>query len=212
MKPAYVAPDPASGRVGDAAYAAAWARAHELPAESPAYRRQYADVVLLDALMQEGYRLLDVGCGTAGYHRILARHGEVHGIDPIPEMIAIANRFAADFGVRGARYSCCTFEDLPSEPRYDAIRMTGTFGWYRPWPGQEPILTKARSLLRAGGVIAVSYVPADSPLGLAKALLAPGRTVAIRRNRFARMLAAAGFDPLLDLRVGPSVVVLAQAV
>jgi ubiquinone/menaquinone biosynthesis C-methylase UbiE len=51
-----------------------------------------------NALIKPGDSLLDVGCGTgdvAVLAKTRARAGEVHGIDPSPEMIAVARSKAA---------------------------------------------------------------------------------------------------------------------
>src|SRR6476646_9491182 len=50
------------------------------------------------ALIQSGDSVLDVGCGTGEVTlpaKIRAKDGKVYGIDPAPEMIAVARRKAA---------------------------------------------------------------------------------------------------------------------
>ncbi len=206
-----VRPDPRTGRLGDSTYAETYARSHDVDIDSFDYRTDYAELLLLDGLSPEGYSLLDVGCGTAGYHRLLKRQGRVHGIDPIPEMIAHANRFKTESGIRGAEYSCCTFEDFTSTEQYDAIDLRGVYGWYMPWRGKAAILAKVRDLLKPGGLVALSYVPPRSPLSLAKAILFPGRTVLIPRTRFLRMVRAARLVPKFEIRECLSTVLIAGA-
>src|SRR4026209_1424351 len=51
-----------------------------------------------NALIQPGGTVLDVGCGTgevALLAKTRAKAGKVYGIDPAPEMIAVARRKAA---------------------------------------------------------------------------------------------------------------------
>lgn len=55
-------------------------------------------ITLDQALLQPGETLLDVGCGTGGVtipaKRRVGRTGSASGIDPAPEMIAVARRKA----------------------------------------------------------------------------------------------------------------------
>lgn len=206
----FVRPDPARGLIGDAGYAARWAQAHRDVADPVAYRSGYVDLLTLDALMSEGYRLLDVGCGTAGYHRLLARHGSLVGIDPIPEMIETADRFRGEFDVRGAKYLRSTFEEFESTEPFDAIRLTGVYGWYLSWHRRGAVLEKAFRLLKPSGIVLLSYLPPRTLFGVAKAALAPARTKLIFRRRFLAMVTAAGLSPGLELWRGETRVLFAQ--
>ncbi len=207
----FVRPDPAKGQLGDAAYAQHWKAAHQGTADTFDYHSDYLDLLVLDALLKEGYSLLDVGCGTAGYHRLIKRHGSVHGIDVMPEMIEAAEEFKATFGLRDARYTCGRFEDLDSGARYDAIRMPGIYGWYRPWHGQMAILHDLRKKLNSGGTVVVSYVPPATIAQWAKTMLAPHRTVVIPRERFLSMAGKAGFSLEFEIRRRHSVVAFLRA-
>lgn len=160
--------------------------------------------------MPEGYRLLDVGCGTAGYHRLLARQGSLVGIDPIPEMIETAHRFRDEFGIRGADYVRSTFEEFEPTGAFDAIRLTGVYGWYLSWRGRGAILEKTFRLLRPSGVALLSYQPPTSLIAVAKAVLAPARTKVIFRRRFLAMVTAAGLTPMLELWRGESRILFAR--
>ena len=207
----FVRPDPVKDRRGDAAYADHWKKSHEAISDPLGYRADYIDIIALDGLLPEGYRLLDVGCGTAGYHRLLTRHSHVHGIYFMPEMIEVAGKFSVDFGLRDAFYTCCTLEEFESDERYDAIRMPGVYGWYRTWHGQQKILDKLRNLLRPGGIAVVSYVSPSSPIHWAKTLLLPARTVVIPRSKFLGMAAMAGFGTIASMVKGDSTYVFLRA-
>jgi len=206
----FVRPDPGRGQIGDARYAEHYVRSHGEGRNTLDYRSGYVDVLTLDALMPEGYRLLDVGCGTAGYHHLLARHGHVTGIDPIPEMIMAANQFKEEFSVRNSDYACLTFEEFKATEKLDAIRLTGVYGWYLSWHRSAGVLAKAFRLLDPAGIAVLSYVPPKSPVMAAKAILAPARTVVIFRRRFLAMVGASGFVPMFEIRLPHTTVLFAR--
>lgn len=197
----FARPDPGAGQRGDAAYADHWTKSHETVSDPLGYRAGYIDVLALDALLPEGYRLLDIGCGTAGYHRLLTRHGHVHGVDFMPEMIEAAEKFKRDFGIRNAQYTCASFEDFEDSSGYDAVRMPGVYGWYRPWHGQQRIMDRISTLLNPSGIAVLSYVPPTTATMLAKTILAPERTVIIRRSHFERMVRHAAMTALFDIKL-----------
>ena len=210
MTDAFIRPDPARGRPGDAAYARLYATSHRVVADEVAYRAGYLDILTLDGLLPDGYSLLDVGCGTAGYHRLATRAGAILGLDLTPAMIEEAERLRAESGETHRRYVCATFESTPFDEPFDAIRFAGIYGWYRPWHGARDVLARLSGLLRPGGVVAVSYTPPRTPLQGVKAMLAPSRTVLIFRGRFLAMLRGAGLAPLCEIRLPHTVLTFAR--
>lgn len=104
--------------------------------------------------LAEGARVLDVGCGTgrlAGWIAgVVGSSGEVIGIDPLPERIAIAST-----RVPGARFQVGQAEDLgafPSES-LDAVTMSSVFHWVKD---KARALGEVRRVLRAGGKIGMT--------------------------------------------------------
>ena len=78
-------------------------------------RRRATFQALIAAVgVRSGQRVLDVGCGTGYFARLIAhavgRGGLVVGIDPSPAMIRYANRKAAAFG--NCRFQVGTAEAL----------------------------------------------------------------------------------------------------
>ena len=64
--------------------------------------RRLRKETVAQAMIQPGDKVLDVGCGTGEVTllaKIHAKQGSVHGIDPAPEMIAVARRKAARKGL-----------------------------------------------------------------------------------------------------------------
>jgi demethylmenaquinone methyltransferase/2-methoxy-6-polyprenyl-1,4-benzoquinol methylase/phosphoethanolamine N-methyltransferase len=67
------------------------------------------------ALIQPGDSVLDVGCGTGEVTlpaKRRAKHGRVYGIDPAPEMIAVARKKAAHKGLE-VDFRVAVIEALP---------------------------------------------------------------------------------------------------
>lgn len=196
----FIRPDPVRGQLGDIGYARHWEHTHQMVVDPVAYRAGYVDLLVLDSLLPDGYRLLDVGCGTAGYHRLLRRHGLIHGIDPIPEMIEAANRFKDGFGITHATYSCTAFETFDPIERFDAVRLVGTFGWYTSWYGQQHILYKVSKILNNDGIAIVSHVPPANILMTIKAAVALGRTIIFPEKRLQNMASKAGLSAMFVIR------------
>ena len=155
----FTRPDPARGRPGDAAYAKMYSDSHRAIADEVAYRVGYLDILMIDGLLPDGYSLLDVGCGTAGYHRLATRAGAILGLDLTPAMIGEAERLRAETGQTHRRYVCGAFESTSFGEQFDAIRFAGIYGWYRPWHGAQPVLARVAALLRPSGVAVLSYTP-----------------------------------------------------
>lgn len=210
MTDAFIRPDPARGRPGDAAYARMYATSHRAVADDLAYRAGYLDILTIDGLLPDGYSLLDVGCGTGGYHRLATRAGAIVGLDLTPAMIAEAERLRAETGQTHRRYVCGAFESTSFGEQFDAIRFAGIYGWYRPWHGAQPVLARLAALLRPGGIAVLSYTPPRTPAQALKATLAPSRTVLIFRARFLAMLRASGLAPLCEIRLPHTVLTFAR--
>lgn len=64
--------------------------------------RRLRKITIDQALIKPGDSVLDVGCGTGEVTLLAkapAKHGPVYGIDPAPEMIAVARKKAARKGI-----------------------------------------------------------------------------------------------------------------
>ncbi len=203
------APDPVRGRPASAQYAEHYAATHRAPMDL-AYRCGYVDLLVLDQLLAD-YRLLDVGCGTGGYLRLAKHAAEITALDFSDAMIAKARELRAELGLERVNYVRARFEDFEPPAQFDAIRLTGAFGWYQPWPGSAAVLDKARRLLRPGGLLVASHVPPRTPLHHLKSTLAPRRTVVISDAAFHRLTTAAGFAMLFSLMAAASRIVFLRA-
>lgn len=104
----------------------------------------------------DGACVLDVGCGTGRLAAWLARtvvgHGEVIGIDPLPERIAIASTHVPDavFHVGQAENL-----DAHADESLDAVLMSSVFHWIADKP---KALAGVARVLRVGGKLGMTTV------------------------------------------------------
>ena len=165
---------------------------------------------MLDGLLPAGYTLLDVGCGTGGYHRLLRNYGRIVGLDFSREMITLANDLKVRHGLAGVEYRAERFEGYQADAPFDIVNLVGVYGWYVPWHGHSHILHLVTGMLKQDGVACFAYVPPRSVLGFVKSLIFPGKTVNVRKTVIYKMLKAAGFSPLLELGYPHATVVIAK--
>lgn len=110
---------------------------------------------LLEAVeLGPGMELLDVACGTGHATIPAAREGaRVTGIEPSPELLAIARERAADAMVE-IDWVEGEVGELPfEEGRFD--RVVSVFG-HTFWPDHERTAAELRRVCRAGGAIGIA--------------------------------------------------------
>jgi ubiquinone/menaquinone biosynthesis C-methylase UbiE len=126
-------------------------------------RRRSAFQTLIDAAgVQPGQRVLDVGCGTGYFARLLAQsvggEGLVVGVDASPEMINYASRQSR---ARNCRFEVGAAESLgfPAE-QFDLV-VSSLFMHHLPADLQGAALAEMRRVLRPSGtlLIAEAHVP-----------------------------------------------------
>ncbi len=105
--------------VGPAAGYALWSRSYDgemnpvIALEEPVLGELLGDVA--------GRRVLDVGSGTGRWAlRLAAQGAHVTGVEPCPEMLAIARHAAQEQGL-AIDWIATGFGDLPREPAYDLV-------------------------------------------------------------------------------------------
>ncbi|WP_431903556.1 class I SAM-dependent methyltransferase [Micromonospora carbonacea] len=126
------------------------------------HRRGYPPEVL-DALvgafgLGDGDRAVDLGCGTGQLSLPLAaRVGAVVGVDPEPDMLALARRSALDAGVTNAGWLLGSDGDLPTLGRLLGEETVGalTVAVAIHFIDRDTLFRSARPLLRPGGGVAV---------------------------------------------------------
>ena len=153
------------------------------------YRLGYWQLLLLDHIFSKNYSLLDVGCGTAGYHKLLSNCGKITGIDKSKTMINAANQLSKKSeSKRKSTFIKSNFNTWRTTEKYDVVDLSGTFGWYESWHDKEQIIHKGLSLLNKSGILIVSFVPPKTIFQAAKAIFFPSRTVVIKRKKLIEMI------------------------
>lgn len=110
------------------------------------------NIILDNAGVREGSRVLDVACGTGVLIPDYIRRGaDVTGIDISPEMIKLAERKYAGTGVR---FICGDIETADVGQGFDAIVVYNAFPHF---PDPERLITHLSWLLAEGGVLTVAH-------------------------------------------------------
>lgn len=110
--------------------------------------------------MTDGFRYLELGCGLGRSLTTLAAanpKGEFVGVDVNPVHTDIARKEIAAGGIPNARVITADFSSLPDDiGEFDFISLHGVFSWVSP-EVREAVLEIAKSRLKAGGLLLVSY-------------------------------------------------------
>ena len=110
------------------------------------------NIILDNAGVREGSRVLDVACGTGVLIPDYIRRGaDVTGIDISPEMIKLAERKYAGTGVR---FICGDIETVDVGQGFDAIVVYNAFPHF---PDPERLITHLSGLLAEGSVLTVAH-------------------------------------------------------
>ncbi|GIW07542.1 MAG: hypothetical protein KatS3mg060_2347 [Dehalococcoidia bacterium] len=126
-------------------------------------RRTTFQALIAAAGVRPGHRVLDVGCGTGYFARLLARavgpEGLVVGIDPSREMIAYATRKAGH--ARNCEFRVGTAESLDFPAEHFDVVVSSLVLHHLPEDLRVPALREMRRVLQPGGklLVAEAQVP-----------------------------------------------------
>lgn len=190
---------PAKGTDVSDEYADSYGETHKKPIDLE-YAISHSSYLLLDGI-QDQYELLDIGCGTAGYWRLMRRWKQIVGLDYSKKMLAVAREFVDELGLRNVELVHSSFRDYDPGRSFDAI-ISGTFGNYDPLT--KEMFDKLNGMLRPGGVLVLSF---QTPKSVRHAL-----QVLFRRDRlyrypgeFVSFMTRNGFDLKLTTSHAPRI-------
>ena len=157
-------------------------------------------MTLDQALIQAGETLLDVGCGTGGVTipaKIrLGMKGSASGIDPSPEMIAVARRKAQRAGIE-IDFRVGVIEALPFPDETFDVVTASMMMHHLPRHLQVQGLAEIRRALRPGGRILIADMirPSKSfSKRLFRLLVGHGHAIQFDIGDLIRLLKEAGFE------------------
>ena len=194
-----VRPDPTKGIQAGAAYADKYLAHHRSAKVDFDYKVFDLDLLAIDALLDPGYTMLDVGCATGGHLRLAKNHGRIVGIDFSETTIKAANELKAELGIKNVEYVVSRFETFSTDSKFDAVRLSGTFGMYQPWPISLDAIEKAGTLIKENGYVMTTHYLPRNWAHRAKATALPRHTLAITPRRFRAMWEPHGYRCIFSI-------------
>lgn len=127
------------------------------------YPPALADVIAATLNLDGRGRLIDVGCGPGTIAlRLAYLFAEVIGLDPDADMLAEAERRAADLGIANTRWVRALAEDLPAGLGAFRVAM---FAQSFHWMDRDRVAAAVLDMLEPGGAfVQVSTSPAGTPM------------------------------------------------
>jgi len=169
------------------------------------HARRLRDLTVRNALLQSGENVLDVGCGTGGVtipaKLRVGKNGRAAGIDPAPEMIAVARRKASRAGLE-IDFRVGVIESLPfRDATFDAV-TSSLMMHHLPEHLQAKGLAEIKRVLKPGGRLLIADVMHPGPSFLERLtslILHHGHTTQFGIEDLLDLLKKAGFIKIKQL-------------
>jgi 2-polyprenyl-3-methyl-5-hydroxy-6-metoxy-1,4-benzoquinol methylase len=112
----------------------------------------------ITARLEEGVRVLDVGCGAGSALRELARafpHSTFEGYDPSPSAIALARSDTQQEGLTNITYHVAAGEEIPPTPQFDLVL---TLDCLHDMPFPQRALQAIRGCIKPDGIFIIKDI------------------------------------------------------
>lgn len=135
----------------------AFADRYDLHTPPDHYRHDHEYLLALAQDVRSDARILDVGCGTGIFvEKALARGFDAHGLDPAPDMLAVAGCRVAP-----ARLSLGSMQGIDGEQEFDVITaLSWSFNYCQDFDEAQDVLGRFHRALRPGGRVALQLAHA----------------------------------------------------
>jgi 2-polyprenyl-3-methyl-5-hydroxy-6-metoxy-1,4-benzoquinol methylase len=123
---------------------------------------------VMDLLLPEEGRILDVGCGFglfAAYFAQTQPRRSIVGIDPDARRIAMARKVTAKLGLEGHEFIAADARDAAVKGPFDAAYVLDVMH-HVPKDDQRALLAHLRDLLVPGGVLVLKDITTEPAFGL----------------------------------------------
>ena len=167
--------------------------------------RRLRTLTVEHALLKPGEKVLDVGCGTGGVtipaKLGVGKTGEAAGIDPAPEMIAVARRKAGRAGLE-IDFRVGVIESLPfPDGTFDAV-TSSLMMHHLPKHLQVKGLAEIKRVLKPGGRLLIADMMRPNttfPKHFTSLILRHGHAMQFGIEDLQELLKEAGFEEIKQL-------------
>jgi len=194
MKQSIVKPNMLLKQEANKAYADHYKTFHRKFKNTSSYPIYFLYLLILDKIFLKKYNLLDVGCGSGIFYRLLNNYKSILGLDFSKTMIELAEKKNSK---KNIRFENTSYEKFHSNSKYDAISLVGVYGHYISWLNSFSVIKKSHELLNKNGILIISYSPPTNLFELLKTIFFPNKTKFIKKDKIVKIFSNYRFLPII---------------